>query len=415
MDPDKQSSKPEAASQDGQASTTMKNIDKIDINGKHQLPLTASSPLGDQSARAHSGTSVKESKMSDDVHMITPTQQMISSTIGALATSVIVTPLDVVKIRLQAQQKNFYRNKCFLYCNGLMEHLCYCVNGNGSNHAHMPNGSTMHIDPRDVKWYRRPIPGHFNGTFDALLKISRNEGIKSLWSGLPPTLLMAIPATVIYFTAYDRLRADLWSWHGSSQQPLWIPVFCGAAARCIAATTISPLEMIRTKMQSQKMSYWEISEAIRQLVRHEGPLSMWRGLGPTLMRDIPFSSIYWASYEFMKESFDQRHPTLKFSLSAGAFAGSIAAITTLPFDVAKTHRQIELGERDLIDPARRHNYPSPRTIDMLRQIYRQSGVPGLFSGIVPRVIKVAPSCAIMISIYELGKQFFVRYNKESQT
>jgi len=117
----------------------------------------------------------------------------------------------------------------------------------------------------------------------------------------------------------------------------------------------------------------------------------------------------------MKESFDQRHPTLKFSLSAGAFAGSIAAITTLPFDVAKTHRQIELGERDLIDPARRHNYPSPRTIDMLRQIYRQSGVPGLFSGIVPRVIKVAPSCAIMISIYELGKQFFVRYNKESQT
>lgn len=356
----------------------------------------------------------KESRVSsipDDVHMITPAQQMISSTIGALTTSLIVTPLDVVKIRLQAQQKNFYRNKCFLYCNGLMEHLCYCVNGNGSGRR-KPNGSMATIDPRDIKWYRRPIPGHFSGTLDALIKISRSEGIMSLWSGLPPTLLMAIPATVVYFTVYDRLRADLWSWYGTNKQPLWIPVFCGAAARCIAATAISPLEMVRTKMQSKRLSYWEVAAAIKHLMKLEGPLSLWRGLGPTLMRDVPFSSIYWASYEFMKQRLDQRQPTLKFSLIAGATAGSIAAISTLPFDVAKTHRQIELGERDLIEPNKRLGQAPHRTTHILRNIYRQSGVSGLFSGIVPRVIKVAPSCAIMISCYELGKQFFVKHNRD---
>lgn len=348
----------------------------------------------------------------DNVHMITPTQQMISSTIGALMTSVIVTPLDVVKIRLQAQQKNFYKNKCFLYCNGLMEHLCYCVNGNGA-HIHGPNGSSIAVDPRDVKWYKRPIPGHFNGTFDALVKISRSEGLVSLWSGLPPTLLMAIPATVVYFTVYDRLRADLWSRCGTGTQPLWIPVFCGAAARCIAATTISPLEMVRTKMQSQKLSYWEVTVAVKQLVRSEGFFSLWRGLGPTLLRDVPFSSIYWASYEGLKQKLEQKQPTLKFSLTAGAISGSIAAITTLPFDVAKTHRQIELGERDMADPARRESNSPRKTMEILRKIHRQSGIPGLFSGIVPRVIKVAPSCAIMISCYECGKQFFVRYNSQT--
>lgn len=41
----------------------------------------------------------------------------------------IVTPLDVVKIRLQTQQKAMLSNKCFLYCNGLMDHLCPCTNG----------------------------------------------------------------------------------------------------------------------------------------------------------------------------------------------------------------------------------------------------------------------------------------------
>lgn len=38
---------------------------------------------------------------------------------------ITVTPLDVVKTRLQAQQAKM-ANKCFLYCNGLMDHLCPC-------------------------------------------------------------------------------------------------------------------------------------------------------------------------------------------------------------------------------------------------------------------------------------------------
>lgn len=358
-------------------------------------------------------TTTSDEDPNRDVLGITPTQQMISSTIGALTTSLVVTPLDVVKIRLQAQQKNFYSNKCFLYSNGLMEHLCYCLNGTGTGHIHTANGATIPIDPKKIKWFKRPIPGHFTGTFDALIKISRTEGMLSLWSGLPPTLLMAIPATVVYFTVYDRLRAGLWSWHGSKDQPIWIPAFCGATARCIAASVISPLEMVRTKMQSRRLSYPEVTRAVIQLVKHEGLLSLWRGLGPTLMRDVPFSSIYWASYEFMKQYFEQTTPDKKFSLIAGALAGSMAAISTLPFDVAKTHRQIELGERDLLIGQTNNSQPKAmkKTSQLLKDIYRRNGITGLFSGIVPRVIKVAPSCAIMITCYESGKHYFYEYNQ----
>lgn len=39
------------------------------------------------------------------------------------------------------------------------------------------------------------------------------------------------------------------------EQPFWIPMLAGAMARVWAATLVSPLELIRTKMQSQKLSY----------------------------------------------------------------------------------------------------------------------------------------------------------------
>lgn len=53
---------------------------------------------------------------------------------------------------------------------------------------------------------------------------------------------------------------------------------------------------------------------------------------------------------------------------------------------------------------------------MLADIYRKQGPQGLFAGLVPRIVKTAPACAIMISTYEMFKNFFLsqRYDHEYQ-
>ena len=56
-----------------------------------------------------------------------------------------------------------------------------------------------------------------------------------------------------------------------------------------AVTVISPLELVRTKMQSRQLSYSELRVCIRSAVAQDGLLSLWRGLGPTVLRDVPFS------------------------------------------------------------------------------------------------------------------------------
>ncbi|XP_036445078.1 solute carrier family 25 member 39 isoform X1 [Colossoma macropomum] len=342
---------------------------------------------------------------------ITPVQQMLASGTGALLTSLFVTPLDVVKIRLQAQQTPFYHAlpadsrswrglmrpskwKCFLYCNGLMDHIYVCQN--------MTTCST---------WYKTPT--HFSGTLDAFVKITRHEGLRSLWSGLPPTLVMAVPATVIYFTCYDQLRDFLR--YGMGYQGTHVPLIAGGLARLGAVTVISPLELVRTKMQSRQLSYSELRVCIRSAVTQNGWLSLWRGWGPTVLRDVPFSALYWFNYELVKAELCDRYsgPQASFAVSftAGAVSGAIAAVMTLPFDVVKTRRQIQLGEMDTLGAPLKK--PSS-TWHIMKNIWSEVGYRGLFAGLFPRVIKVAPACAVMISTYEFGKAFFHKRNEEQK-
>lgn len=43
---------------------------------------------------------------------------------------------------------------------------------------------------------------------------------------------------------------------GQTEQPFSIPLIAGMAARVFSVSVVSPLELIRTKMQSQKLSYY---------------------------------------------------------------------------------------------------------------------------------------------------------------
>lgn len=77
---------------------------------------------------------------------------------------------------------------------------------------------------------------------------------------MSPTLVLAVPATIAYFVTYEQLRLKLKDEYnkrrtGVATQPIWIPLASGATARVISCTLVSPLELVRTKMQSTKLSY----------------------------------------------------------------------------------------------------------------------------------------------------------------
>lgn len=177
------------------------------------------------------------------------------------------------------------------------------------------------------------------------------------------------------------------------------PLLSGIAARTIISTIASPLELLRTTLQSTPLhpskphTYASVLASARDLVQTKGLVSLWRGLIPTLWRDVPFSGIYWASYEAWKLTFRtkfNRKGTL-YEFLSGAASGVTAATLTHPFDVAKTRRQALLLSQD--------GAPT-QTMQFLARILKQEGTGALYAGIVPRLAKIAPACGIMIASYE---------------
>lgn len=346
---------------------------------------------------------------------LTPRQQMLSSGAGALVVSLFMTPLDVVKIRLQTQERVFSR-KCFLYSNGITDHICPRTNGD-------PPIRVLHTIEEicNCKWYNRPK--YFTGTVDALMKISKTEGIQSLWSGLSPTLVLAVPTTMIYFTTYEQLKAVIYSsytkYHSGIdssgvdspvqlvEPPPWISLASGGIARVWAVTLVNPLELIRTKMQSQRMAFYQVQSCLVDLIKSKGIKGLWGGYTATLLRDVPFSALYWPLYEKIKRMFGR--DTFSVNFISGAVAGTVASTVTLPFDVVKTMKQIDVGERVMQVKAG----VSRSNREIFRDILKEQGAKGLFTGLAPRILKVAPACAIMISSYEFCKQFFKSRNQEA--
>jgi solute carrier family 25, member 39/40 len=357
----------------------------------------------------------------------------------------------VVRVRLQAQQSpsptsrlpaflqlppNLGVTACCREVFWVQNQSQFCVANAGTASASAPSPAVIDeaiiSDCAAEETQRRT----FNSTLDGMRKIARNEGVYTLWRGLSPTLLMAIPANVIYFAGYDWLRFSPKSPMFNKVSDTYAPLAAGSIARVLAAIAVSPIEMLRTRMQATSNQERGVLRAtmigLKDMVSNEGYHSLWRGLTLTLWRDVPFSALYWWGYEYGRKQLTvarhqaatlSGHPTQELSHSqlltdsflAGASSGAIAAFVTTPFDVGKTRQQTVLHGPDSQTVRLAKNLPENRTMPrFLWHIYCTEGMSGLFKGWAARCLKVAPACAIMISSYEIGKKMARNANERKE-
>lgn len=161
------------------------------------------------------------------------------------------------------------------------------------------------------------------------------------------------------------------------------------------------------------------------------PLSnFYRGFGTTILREIPFALIQFPLYEagkrywagLLRKPGPNGVPPAKAldgwqCACVGSVSGGVAAALTTPLDVVKTRLMLQshataaavtTGSAAAAAPAA----AAPGALSTFTSLYREGGVPRLFSGVVPRVLWISIGGFVFFGAYEGVKSRLERWTQE---
>ena len=132
---------------------------------------------------------------------------------------------------------------------------------------------------------------NYTSVIDALLRISRTEGIGALWAGALPTVARAMALNFGQLAFFSEAKTQLKSHTQLSPQAQTLTA--SAVAGFFASFFSLPFDFIKTRLQKQqrgldgKMPYQGMADCARKVIVQEGWLRFYRGFGTYYVRIAP--------------------------------------------------------------------------------------------------------------------------------
>ncbi|KAK9420266.1 putative EF-hand domain-containing protein [Seiridium unicorne] len=238
----------------------------------------------------------------------------------------------------------------------------------------------------------------YNNSIDCFRKVIANEGFKGLYSGVLPQLVGVAPEKAIKLTVNDLVRT---AFTDKKSGTIWVghEILAGGTAGACQVVFTNPLEIVKIRLQVQgevaKAAGAERRSAM-WIVKNLGLAGLYKGASACLLRDVPFSAIYFPTYSHLKKDLFGESPTKKLGvlqlLTAGAIAGMPAAYLTTPCDVIKTRLQVEARKGDTNYTGLRH---------AAQTIWKEEGFRAFFKGGPARIFRSSPQFGFTLASYEV--------------
>ncbi|KAI2470348.1 mitochondrial carrier [Annulohypoxylon bovei var. microspora] len=196
---------------------------------------------------------------------------------GVTEAVAVVTPMEVVKIRLQAQHHSM-------------------------------------ADPLDIPKYRNAA--------HALYTVVKEEGFGALYRGVSLTALRQGSNQAVNFTAYTYFKEALLRWHdkegtglGTGALPSWQTTIIGLVSGAMGPLSNAPIDTIKTRLQKTPAeegvsAFKRISVIAGEMFKQEGVHAFYKGITPRIMRVAPGQAVTFTVYEYLKDKLEKSGPSV---------------------------------------------------------------------------------------------------------
>ncbi|CAJ0914613.1 unnamed protein product, partial [Mesorhabditis belari] len=173
-------------------------------------------------------------------------------------------------------------------------------------------GATTIVQPLDLVKNRMQLSGktgqkEFRSSFHALSTILEKEGPLALYNGLSAGLLRQITYGATRLGVYSYLFERI-SGPSASNLSFAAKASIAMSAGAVGAFVGNPAELALIRMTSdgrlpveQRRNYHNVFDALVRITKEEGPLALWRGSGPTMLRAMVVAVSQLATYSQAKQ------------------------------------------------------------------------------------------------------------------
>ncbi|CAK7198424.1 hypothetical protein SEUCBS139899_001085 [Sporothrix eucalyptigena] len=251
---------------------------------------------------------------------------------------------------------------------------------------------------------------------DAIVNLYRAGGLRTFFAGNGLNVVKIMPETAIKFGSYEAAKRTFAALEGHGD-PMHIrpssKFVAGGVAGMIAQFCVYPLDTLKFRLQCETVQGGPTGHALlvqtaKRMYATGGLSAAYRGVTMGLIGMFPYSAIDMGTFELIKATF-MRYKARYYGIHEedaapgnvvtgiiGATSGAFGATVVYPLNVLRTRLQTQ---GTVMHP------PTYTGIwDVATRTVANEGVRGLYKGLTPNLLKVAPALSITWVVYENSKK-----------
>jgi hypothetical protein len=174
-------------------------------------------------------------------------------------------------------------------------------------------------------------------------------------------------------------------------------MLASALGAALSETVTLPTDVAKVRLQVQQSGPGAYTGFVNCLVRtgsEEGPRALWKGLTPSLLRQVNYTSLSMVLYEPVRNMYaglgqEGQPPNFLQRLLAGGTAGGAAIAVFNPFEVIKTQVQTSQARVGIMEVASR--------------VWSRDGIAGFWAGVKPNIMRTFLVNAAELGTYDEAK------------
>ncbi|EAQ86749.1 hypothetical protein CHGG_08002 [Chaetomium globosum CBS 148.51] len=247
---------------------------------------------------------------------------------------------------------------------------------------------------------------------DAVVSLWKAGGMKTFFAGNGLNVVKIMPESAIRFGSYEASKRFLAAYEGHND-PTQISTVSKFVAGGIGGMTaqfcVYPIDTLKFRLQCETVQGGPQGNALllrtaKNMWADGGLRSAYRGLGAGLVGMFPYSAIDIGTFEMLKKSYtravaryygiheDDAQIGNVATAVLGASSGALGATIVYPLNVLRTRLQTQ--------GTAMHPPTYTGIVDVATKTFRNEGVRGLYKGLTPNLLKVAPALSITWVCYE---------------